>query len=92
MAKTSHREYLLWMDYLQAEWNQPSRSDYYLMQIAEKVTKAFGGNKKWGPGKFKLPFGRKKSAGTAKPLTDLQKKVRMEQSKARWKSAVGYKD
>lgn len=37
MAAHTHREYLMWMAWRQLEWNRPSRTDHYLMQIALEV-------------------------------------------------------
>lgn len=45
MEAHTHREYLTWMQYLDNQWNQPSRSDHYLMQLAAEVHRvpyAFG--------------------------------------------------
>jgi hypothetical protein len=50
MQRISHREFLLWCDYLDEEWNTPSRSDHYLMQIAQEVRRVL--SKK--PNKIKL--------------------------------------
>lgn len=30
----THRQYLVWQTWLAGEWNKPSRTDHYLMQIA----------------------------------------------------------
>jgi len=32
--KIGEREYQTWMAYFEDEWNNPIRSDYYLMQVA----------------------------------------------------------
>jgi|TARA_R110000824_G_scaffold89320_1_gene219036 hypothetical protein len=37
MERVSHREYKIWMRHFKEELNQPSRSDHYLMQIAQEV-------------------------------------------------------
>lgn len=33
----THRQYLTWMAWLDEQWNSPSRTDYYLIQIAYLV-------------------------------------------------------
>lgn len=38
LEKHTHRQYLAWMDWLDEEWNRPSRSDFYLMQITQFVS------------------------------------------------------
>jgi len=40
MEKTTHREYKIWERWLQNEWNRPSRTDNYLMQIAQRILQA----------------------------------------------------
>lgn len=37
MRETTHRQYQGWLQYLDEEWNTPTRSDHYLMQIAAEV-------------------------------------------------------
>lgn len=39
MENTTYRQYKLWHAYLEDEWNQPSRTDYYLMRIALEVAR-----------------------------------------------------
>ena len=38
-AKVTNREYLTWQAWFSDEMNRPSRSDYYLMQIACEVAR-----------------------------------------------------
>ena len=40
MKQHTHREYLTWLAWLGEQWNQPSRSDNYLMQIALRIQQA----------------------------------------------------
>ena len=37
MEAHTHREYLVWMAWLEKEWNEPSRTDYQLMRIAQRI-------------------------------------------------------
>lgn len=38
MEKTTHRQFIAWMHYLRNEYiASPTRSDYYLMQVAREV-------------------------------------------------------
>lgn len=39
MTRTTHRQYQVWMRWLSDEWNRPSRTDHYLMQLAAMQTK-----------------------------------------------------
>lgn len=75
MQKTTRREYLAWLAWLDKEWEHPSRTDYYLMQIAAEVN---GVLRKKGPLKldnFKLRFTDDKKQ---------PKKETTQQSKSRW--------
>lgn len=62
MKKTSHREYLVWMAWLDRQWDRPSRTDNYLMQVAYQVAyevrRIFSTNSANMPtmGEFKLRF------------------------------------
>ena len=56
LERISHREYKLWLQLFEAEWNEPNRSDHYLMQIAQEVRR---GNFKKASAKlssYKIPF------------------------------------
>jgi hypothetical protein len=33
----THRQYILWLHWLKEEWNHPSRDNFYLMAVAQKV-------------------------------------------------------
>jgi hypothetical protein len=37
LRRVTHREYRLWTAWFNRQWDRPSRSDYYLMQIATEV-------------------------------------------------------
>ncbi len=37
MHETTHREYLLWVAYFEDQWNCPTKTDWYLAQIAREV-------------------------------------------------------
>lgn len=36
----THRQFMAWQEWLEGEWNRPSRTDHYLMQIAFDVRRA----------------------------------------------------
>ena len=73
MERIPQRQYLLWMLYLREEWNQPTRADYYVMQICVEIRRLFSKN----PGSivmkaFKIVF----NFGADKPKpVDLMKKA-----------------
>lgn len=37
MRKTTWRQFMIWTEWIQEEWNIPDKSDYYAMQIAHEV-------------------------------------------------------
>lgn len=46
----THRQYLLWQIWLDLQWDRPTLSDYYLMQIAAEVKRVLSKS----PNKIKL--------------------------------------
>ncbi len=84
--KTTHREYLTWEHWLQEEWNSPTRSDYYLMQLTQRVMQILRKN----PNQVKLedqkiPF----SFGAKKKPTGSKLKAITAMAKAKWKAVMG---
>lgn len=43
MRSMPHRQFLMWQERIKRKWNQPDRSDHYLMSIAQKVCNVLGG-------------------------------------------------
>ena len=41
----THRQFLAWQAWLEDEWNRPSRTDYYLMRVAQRVHQTMVKNK-----------------------------------------------
>jgi|TARA_R110002096_G_scaffold55026_9_gene141621 hypothetical protein len=81
MKTMSHREYRTRLAWLEDQWEQPSRTDNYLMQIALEVARMMSRNKgAYNIGQFLLKFGREKK----KVVTEQQ----AEQSKQSWLSRI----
>jgi len=81
--ETTATEYVEWCHFLELEWNNPSRSDFYAAQTAAEVRKLFAKN----PRNIKtedllLTF----DTGAHKK----SKQVSTEQSKAFWFAFTGY--
>lgn len=79
LERITHREYRLWLIHFRKELDQPSRTDYYLMQIAREVRRVL--SKK--PNKiqlkdFLIPFGKP-------PRKQLTKEEKTAESKGFWK-------
>lgn len=92
MQKHTKRQKDAWLKWLRAQWNEPSRTDHYLMQIAQEIrmtSVAKPGNVllNW----FKLPFTSRRSQ-TEKKLTPKEIQEKKAQatiwSKAKWSLAI----
>lgn len=77
MATHSERQIRIWGEKLLADYNRPSRSDFYLMQLASEVYRSWLADKTKPPdvNSFKLAFGEKDDT-PAKP--DQPKKPKAE--------------
>lgn len=85
IEKHSHREYMLWMEWLAKDYDNPSRSDFYLMQITAYI-KAFmqgfsGSKSKISLKDFLLEFSKKESKADKETLLKL--------NKAKWFAIAG---
>jgi len=91
MREHSYRDYLTWMAWLDEQWEMPSRTDHYLMQIAMEIRREFV---KQPPRleQFKIPFTRKERViRKSPPVTQRRgkkpkKKQVTQQAKRQWLS------
>lgn len=79
LSRVTHREYLIWMERFREEWNEPSRTDYYLMQIAATQIMS---KKRFSLDKLRIKFTTDRPSRTT---TDVQ------MDKARWALRLGIK-
>ena len=86
MDRVSHREYLTYEAYYDSQWNEPSSTDHYLMQVCQYLNRGRDG-KLPDLEAFKLSFGR----------TDPQEKASAKEmeianvsaiGRARWKARI----
>ena len=89
MEETSHLEYRVWMEWLAQQWNKPTLTDHYLMQVAQEVNE--GNYRKVRKlESFKLPFGVVEEEA---PKTQAQIEAERAQhtmwSKSIWFGALG---
>jgi len=81
MQRITHREYLIWMRYLEEQWEKPSRTDNYLMQIAAEVRRVLHSNpRRIKQSHFLLSFNGKEK----KKPTEEEKQRLIAAAKARW--------
>lgn len=86
MDRMSYREYRTRLAWKRIEFETPSRSDYYLMQIAQEVRRVLHKN----PAKVMLDhFLLKFKKNSASSKSDIDKSKMISESKARWFAAVG---
>lgn len=85
MKRVSHRDFKTWLIWEREQWNEPSRTDHYLMQIAQAVY-ASKSRSSTVLDKFKIPFKflqRRMSPQSTTAATEL--------SKSRWFGLTGYR-
>lgn len=82
MSRMTHREYLIWLRRLDNLWNEPSRSDFYLMQMTSYLSKSYN------PDRHRLRWGAPKGPP---PMSEEAQKARIEQIKAAAIKRVGGK-
>ena len=80
--RMSYREFLTWVAWLDLQWDNPSRTDSYLMQIAYEVHQVLRARKNVKAKNFKLKFSKE----TRKPLTRQESGRRSESA---WLAAIG---
>lgn len=90
MRRMTYREFLVWVDWLNEQWNRPSRTDHYLMQIAREVFCVL--RSRVSLDLFKLPFIIKRLE--AETTTNIDAKHEADQTalhKSKWLGATGFK-
>lgn len=85
LRKTPYRHFLAWMYKLDVEWNQPSRSDHYLMQLDSNVRRA---NAKH-PRSVKMADSKLEFQLRHERAKKLTREAAAKASKSRWCMAVG---
>lgn len=76
----TYREYLVRLEWIKQQYEEPSRNDFYIMQLTGVVAHLLDKSKKqWQPGKYRLNFkkGRSQKDG-------LSPQQRAALAKARW--------
>jgi hypothetical protein len=88
IAQHTHREYLTWQEWLDAEWSRPDRHDHYLMLIAQILCQVNSKNpKKIKLEDFKMAFKKQSAPG---PISEEERRQReSDQMLAVWLSRLG---
>lgn len=90
MQAHTHREYRTWSRWLELEWDKPSRSDWFLMQIAAEIRRVLSKKPKLIQLKhFFLKFTTGKSDKPIEPEMTKEEATRIAKNK--WFGLVGYK-
>lgn len=83
----TNRQYLVTLAWLQQQWNRPTRSDSYLMQIACEVRRVLSKDpRKIHLSHFELEFGPKSQPRDVRQMTAAEASL---EAQARWKTAMG---
>jgi hypothetical protein len=87
----THREFITWQEWLQEEWNRPSRTDHYLMRIALEVASVLAKDpKSIKIGQFKLEFGKPDPENPDEPSAPKMTKERAANiAKLTWAKRLG---
>lgn len=81
MRRIPHRQFEMWMEWLDQQWNKPDRTDHYLMQLATIVNGMFNEARDM---KIKFTFEAPKSPNDWKRPTPEQ----IAASEAAWTAAI----
>lgn len=86
MHRHTHREYRTWQVWLDQQWNEPSRTDNYLMQIAQEIRRVLHKHpERVKLDLFKILFEWRKRSVQPK----ITKEEATKRSKARWLGFLG---
>jgi hypothetical protein len=92
MRSHTHRQYLSWMHWLNEEWDNPSRTDLYLMQVACEVRRVLARHpNKVTMSDFKLKFvvpGNAPASKSGEEQADAAE-LATRRSQAKWFGALG---
>ena len=80
------RQYMVWMAWLDEDYNHPTRTDFYLMQVALDAIRPWT-KQKLTLADFKLEFGKASRRESRKPTVE-----EIEANKLQWAKALGGKD
>lgn len=91
IGRWSHREYRTRLAWIEMQWNEPDKTDHYLMQIAQRVQQVLSEQ----PNKITLeqqeiPFVMKKVEKGKKVKGRVTTEQATKWMKAKWMAAVGY--
>lgn len=94
MMAHTERELRMWMIYLDEQWSEPTRTDYYLMQVAQRIQEVL----RWLVGSFtrgahppmvslkdqRIRFTREKTES----VTQVDQELQTRWAKAKWLAGV----
>jgi hypothetical protein len=80
------RQYMVWMAWLDEDYNHPTRTDFYLMQVALDAIRPWT-KAKLKLSDFQLEFGKSERRAIHRPSAE-----EIEANKQRWMNALGGND
>lgn len=86
LEKHTNLQHLIWCEWLERQWNRPSRNDYYLMRIAQMVHRA-NSKRSLALSNLMIKFSRK--GENDRPTMTREQATQI--AKSRWLALVGKK-
>lgn len=77
MKHISYREYLIWQAHFLAEWDEPSKTDFYLMQVAQLICQVNAKKgKRYRLEQFRIRFKEQKRVETEEEKAENLKRLK----------------
>lgn len=81
----THRQYVAWQKWLSSQWNEPSRTDHYLMQVAAESFRPHARHPEAVKmDSYRLKFYTTREAKPSATSVIEERKARAERSRATW--------
>ncbi len=88
LTSMTRRELLAWIEYISQDWNKPSRTDHYIMQLSSILVQIMGSKKSsQSIDKYKIKFSSSKNKSSSK--RQLTREEAASLAKGRWIALVG---
>lgn len=84
VGPTTNRQHLVWLEWFKLQWNNPSKTDHYLMQITAEVARQWAKHpQNCKISNYIIPFGERRQP------TATERKEEIASAKSRWLGFVG---
>ena len=86
LTELTHREFATWRAWLDQQWNEPDRTDHYLMQLAHLVVSCLTDQNPTTLDEFRIKFRSATKASKPKPKMSVEEFSALE--RAKWLGAL----